>query len=220
VQFITGPDPNPPSQPPNGMIDDMKDGNNQVIVAAGNFYYDSNPTSDRTGFWYSFQGGSTLCPTEYSCFFMDSPGYGGAMDFAAHMTGNIGGTGYPYTGIAFNMLNPKNIYDVTAYSGVSFVAKMGGTTYANWISVKFGTPETDSCGSDHYRVLLGSGGFPALTNSWQAYGIPLTSPPLAQEGYSCAAAWVPSHVNAMQFEYESMWANTAIDFWVDNITFY
>src|SRR5437879_3863424 len=82
--------------PPDGVIDDAEDDNNQVAANKG-----------RGGYWYTFldKAGSAVTPAAGGTFAMAAGGANGSAH-AAHMTGKVGGGQVVYAGMGFNFVDP------------------------------------------------------------------------------------------------------------------
>ncbi|HTC19368.1 MAG TPA: hypothetical protein VK859_00875, partial [bacterium] len=231
VQLVSTTDPAPPTAISSKLINDFESGINQNVTnASGKFY--APTTTGRPGYWFVFcdtEGtGTAECPNgavNGSVFFPDSPGYGGTAGdpgFAAHITGTVGTNGntnggmYPYLGLGTDFVSSTTSYDTTPYTGISFYGKVDAGT-ATGIRVGFPTPDGVSDGNDVFQEQE------TLSTTWTQFTIPLTNPPLAQQGFGPSKGtepWTPNQVYGIQWEFDNGDASQTVGLWVDNVTFY
>ncbi len=111
------------------LIDDGEDRNNRVRLNQG-----------RNGYWSTF--GPTTCmatPTNTMATSFMTAVSGGSGEYAVHFTAKGGDD--DSCGCGFNLLDPKDVYDASAYSAVGFSAR--SESGEQTIFVKFVTPGTD-----------------------------------------------------------------------------
>jgi len=120
-----------PGSTPNESIDDMEDGDSEILL-----------TGPRNGYWYvggDLTVGATLTPPP-SKFAMSALGAGERSEYAAH----VKAVGYDDWGsvMGFNfieLLTKVNPYDASAYCGVEFWGKAAAAT-----TVRFRVPDIDT----------------------------------------------------------------------------
>ncbi len=142
-------------------IDDVADANDQILLRDG-----------RSGYWYSFVDavGTTISPPAGRKF-IQSPGGAGGLPYAARMLGKVTGyRGPQFAGMGFNFTSPRRAYDASKYRGVSFYAKVGGSSQTR---VLFSMPDVDTdpqgdvctiCSNDFGVVL-------DLSDQWQRFAV-------------------------------------------------
>ncbi len=184
----------------NGLLDDLEDGDGQVIKQEG-----------RDGYWFTFADteGSTIEPRgEYK----PAPGGANGSKFAGHASGKMAPKGVSlYAGVGFAITNPKSPYDFKNAKGVQFWAKGPGRVRFKTPDVNT-SPEGDRC-SDCYNDF---GVDITLQDSWQRYTVPFEK--MAQQpGWGDRAPAVDSHhVFAVQWQFST--ADAAYDLWFDDVT--
>ena len=192
--------------PPEGVIDDAEDDNNQVA-----------PNKGRTGYWYTFadKAGTTIQPALGGTFAMSAGGAQGSAH-SAHMSGKIGGAAIVYGGMGFNFVDPKGAYDASAYKGISFWAKAGpGTTK---VRVKIPDVNTDQDGHVCTECFNDFGTDIELTPTWTKYTLPFATLTQMQGwGAPHPGAVTKSKLYGVQWQVNSPGA--AYDIWVDDIEF-
>lgn len=187
-----------------GMIDDIEDGNSQIIQA-----------EDRAGYWYTFadEDGTTIEPDgEFT------PSKGGAAHtaLAAHIKGKTADDKNVWAGMAFSLTNPKGTYDVSKYKGISFYArKAKGSTAVLTFRMPDGNTDPEggvckSCWNDFSAKIT-------LTDQWQKFILPFSE--LKQE-----PGWGEPHAApALDKVFELRWQiktrNVDYDVWIDEIRF-
>jgi endoglucanase len=189
-------------------IDDTEDNNNQLLIQKG-----------RNGYWYTFvdKAGSTITPPSQSTFIMSAGGANGSQH-AAHMMGKMAGSGAPlFAGMGFSFTDPKATYDATAFTGVSFFAKVGpGSTTG--IRLKVPDVSTDPAGKTCTECFNDFGADLTLTDQWKRYTVPFATMK-QMEGWGAPH---PSTVDKSKI-YGLQWQVTATgvsyDLWIDNIQF-
>lgn len=183
------------------MIDDMEDGDLNILVNNG-----------RQGPWYELGDG-----TGSEWLRTQGPG-SGAGSYAIHVTG----TGYTSwgSGFGFNFSNPgagAQQYDVSAYSGIRFWAKVdAGSTAAMRIVLPNNQtlPEGGMCGADCYNHF----GFDiTLTTSWQLFTMPFSSMS-QQTGWGVTYSAIDL---TKVYNFETRFTtNVTYSVWMDDIEFY
>lgn len=160
------------------LIDDGEDGNNRVRLNEG-----------RNGYWSTFgPAACSVSPTNaMASRFMTAVSSGsGSGDFALHFTSEGGAD--DACGVGFDLVNPKKLYDASAYSAVSFGARSdaGEQTIYVKISTAATDPEFDYCDPaaaadshdqcyDHYFAEV------LLDDTWRDYTVVFGD--LVQEGW-------------------------------------
>lgn len=189
-------------QCPNGMIDDLEDGDTQVIKKEG-----------REGYWFTFADteGSTIKPK--GNFEASTGGATQGSKHAARIQGKIAASGKSlYAGVGFAFASPKGKYNASKYKGISFWAKGPGKVRFKTPDVNT-APEGDKC-SDCYNDF---GVDLYLSEQWQRYTVPFDR--MAQQpGWGDRAPEVAK--NAI-FEVGWQFATPGADYdiWVDDIEF-
>jgi hypothetical protein len=100
---------------PDGKMDDLEDGNSQVLVSGG-----------RDGYWWSAanSNGSSIEMAP------DDPGYGGSQ-LAMHASGDTISPGEWGAQLGVNFVSKGVVYDASKYVGVAFKAKVGAKSTRN-----------------------------------------------------------------------------------------
>jgi endoglucanase len=186
---------------PDGMIDDLEDGNNQLVKK-----------EEREGYWYASADpeGSTVFPKGE---FKPEAGGPNGSKLAAHIHGTTARSGksiYVTLGAAF--LNPKGNYDASKYKGVSFWAKGPGKVRFRIPSVDT-DPAGDKCSDcyNHFGVDL------FLTDQWTRYTVPF-------DRLAMSPGWgdpTPELNKKALFGVEWGFSTPGVDYdiWVDDIEF-
>lgn len=193
--------------PPEAMIEDGEDANNQVIVQDG-----------RSGYIYTYSDpeGSTVEPAGGGVFSM-TPGGANGSQYALHMGGQLGSASVVYAAMGLNFVDPKGTYDASKYKGISFFAKKGPGSVSK-VRVKVSDKNTDpdggvcgACSNDFGMVL-------SLSEEWQKFIVPFGA--LRQEsgwGNPRPRSVSPEAVFAIQFAVNEK--GKAFDVWVDDLAF-
>jgi endoglucanase len=189
-------------------IDDMEDNNNQVQLQKG-----------RAGYWYTFvdKAGSSISPPIQSTFIMSSPGANGSQH-SARMMGKMAGSGAPlYAGLGFSFTEPKAAYDASAYTGVSFYAKVGAGTTPN-VRLKVPDVDTDPMGKVCTECFNDFGTDLTLTEQWKRYVVPFAAMK-QMDGWGAPhpATIDKSKIYGMQWQVTQQGAT--YDVWIDNVQF-
>ena len=192
---------------PCALVDDLEDGNGQVILTCG-----------RNGYWFSFNDGSStgVQTPDPSITFLPSAGGPGTSLFAAYTAGS-GFTSWG-AGIGFNFVDKGLSYDASTYGGIAFWAKVDGGTTATTIRFDFPDIDTDPRGSicttktagcfDHWGIVL------TLDTTWTWTTIRFAD--LAQEGFGYTVpSFDPAHLYTMQLQ---TGASKIFGVWLDDIT--
>jgi endoglucanase len=193
--------------PPDGVIDDCEDGNNQVA-----------PNKGRTGYWYTFADkvGSATTPAAGGTFTMSRGGANGTAQ-AARVTGKVGSGQVVYAGMGFNFVDPKGPYGATAYKGISFWAKVGEGSVKN-VRLKVPDGDTDPDGKVCSECFNDFGTDLELTTTWTKYTVPFAS-------MSQLAGWGSPHPGAIDaaklfgVQWQVNTPGATYDVWVDDIAF-
>jgi endoglucanase len=194
--------------PQDFVIDDTEDNNNQVLIQKG-----------RNGYWYTFvdKAGSTITPPSQSTFIMSAGGANGSQH-AAHMMGKMAGAGAPlFAGMGFSFTDPKAPYDATAFTGVSFFAKIGPGSTAD-IRLKVPDTNTDPAGKVCTECFNDFGVDLTLTDQWKRYTVPFaTMKQMEGWGAPHPASVDKSKIFGLQWQVTQTGAT--YDVWVDNVQF-
>ena len=151
---------------PEGLIDDMEDNNNQVMLQGG-----------RGGYWYTFvdNAGSEITPQAGEKgggpFTMSEGGANGSK-YAARFYGKIGDGSVVYAGAGANFVDPKDQYDASAYGGFSFYARKGPGVGS--VRLKVPDMNTDPQGEVCKECYNDFGVDLEFTGSWKKYVVPFS----------------------------------------------
>jgi endoglucanase len=194
---------------PEGMIDDMEDNNNQVLLQGM-----------RSGYWYTFldEAGSTVTPTAGAKGGTFTPSEGGAKGsaYAARFHGTIGTGAIVYAGMGANLVDPKDAYDASAYGGIGFYAKKGPGV--GKIRLKVPDSNTDPQAGTCKECFNDFGIELELTDKWTKYVVPYSV--MKQEvgwGDPLVPKITPSKLYGIQFQVNV--PGQPYDIWIDNLTF-
>jgi hypothetical protein len=183
---------------PNGMIDDLEDGDAQGLKI-----------DNRGGYWYTYvdKFGSTIVPKK----FMPEAGGPPGSKLAAHIKGQIAANGdWPYAGVGLALSNPKAGTDVAKAAGIRFWGKGPGRIHFELPDANT-DPSGDRCKDcyNHFGVYL------ALEAEWNRYTIPFDR--FAQDsGWGDrAAAVAEKELIAIQWKFASY--GQPYDLWFDNV---
>jgi endoglucanase len=189
-------------------IDDAEDNNNQVLVQKG-----------RKGYWYTFidKAGSSITPPAGSKFLMSPGGAKGSLN-AARMMGKMSSTGDPlYAGMGFSFTDPKGPYDATAYTGVSFYAKIGPNS-TKAVRLKVPDGNTDPAGKVCTECFNDFGEDLTLTEQWQKYTIPFATMK-QMEGWGSPHPATIDKSKLFGLQWQVTQSGATYDVWVDNVQF-
>ncbi len=190
------------------MIDDFRDGNNQILVQ-----------EKRKGYWYTFvdKVGTTITPPAGHKFIM-SPGGANGEPFAARMMGKVSGSGDPqYAGLGFSFTNPKADYDGSKYTGVAFWAKVGPGSIKE-VRLKVPDVNTDPDGKVCTECFNDFGVTLDLTEQWTKYTVPFDK--MSQlEGWGSPQKDKidASKLYGMQWQVNK--AGQSYDIWISDVSF-
>lgn len=188
---------------PDGLIDDLEDGNSQTMVTAG-----------RGGYWWLHKdpNGSTLLPEKFAPEDGGPPGSKKVLHVHGTTSSEKGAYG---SSVGLNIAE-KGLYDASAYVGISFKAKVGpGSTKS--VRLKIGDVNTHgqlgTCANcwNHFGKDL------QLGTEWQEYKILFVE---AQQ----AAGWgdprpptlTPSQLASIDW---TIGPGATFDLWLDDLTF-
>lgn len=194
--------------PPEYTIDDCEDANNQVKVQKG-----------RNGYWYTFvdKVGSTISPPANHTFIMSKGGANGSA-IAARFIGKISSSGDPlFAGMGFNLTDPKGQFDASAFTGISFYAKVRSGSVKT-VRLKVPDVNTDPDGKVCTECFNDFGADLSLTDQWKLYKI-LFSDMTQMEGWGAPhpKSIDKSKLYAVQFQVNTPGAD--YDVWVDDLAF-
>lgn len=185
------------------------------------------PHSGRTGTWFTYSDGTAggIVPTQAQSTTMPSlivgmlagPD-GNATNLGAHVTGNGAAS---YAGLGFNLNGgAPSSYDATAYQGITFWGRIGGSS--GFESLKFAMPDRNTssaggvCPTD---ASSGCGDYFAktitFTPTWTMFVIYFNQ--LGQAGFGLPKGLTgldAAHVYSCQFQPAT---GTAFDIWVDDV---
>ena len=196
--------------PPDAVIDDGEDTNNQLIVQKG-----------RNGYFYTFAdktGATSVTPTagDLGGTFTMAAGGASASAYAAHMTGKIGTGTVVFAGMGLNFTDPKGAYDASAYKAITFWAKKGEGT--GKVRLKVPSPDTDPDGKVCTECFNDFGADLELSPEWAKYVVPFSSmKQLPGWGSPHPPAIVPSKLYGVQFQVNTPGAS--FDVWIDDLQF-
>ena len=186
---------------PDGLIDDMEDGDNQIAKRAG-----------RDGYWYSSRDpwGSSVEP--YPKFTMsraDRPGG----SFSARLKGRIANTGESlYAGMGFSFTDPRTPYNASSAKGIRFWAKGPGRVRLKLPDANT-TPEGDRC-KDCYNDF---GVDLYLQDQWVRYTVPFESMS-QQPGWGDRTPKLSSG-ELFAVEWQVNKPGAEFDIWIDDVEF-
>jgi endoglucanase len=193
------------------VIDDGEDGDHQVLVH-----------EDRNGYIYTFADdeGTTVDPPrgkDGGTFAYAEGGANGSM-YGARARGKVTGGQVVFAGIGVNFVDPKGMYDASAYEGITFFARRSATSPKS-IRLKVPDVSTDPDGGKCTECFNDFGADIELQENWQQYKV-------AFEQMSQMPGWGnprpssidPSQVFGVQFQVTTPGAD--FELWVDDLTFY
>ncbi len=190
---------------PEGLIDDLEDGNSQIAIVGG-----------RNGYWSSYvdKVGTTMTPL--GTFESVEGGHDGSQ-YCAEMKGKLAGASVVYAGIGFNLVDPKAPFDASKYQGITFFAKRAPNTSSK-LTVKLPDISTDpdgkicsDCYNDFsYTIDVGE--------QWQRYVLVFHD--LKQEPYwgSPRKPHIDPH-KLFAIHWEAKQSGADFDFFIDDIAF-
>ncbi len=193
---------------PGYVIDDLEDDNNQLLL-----------DRRRSGYWYTFVDklGSSITPPTQSAFIV-SPGGARGSGHAARMMGKIGSAGQPlFAGMGFSFLDPKAAYDASAYSGVSFYAKVGEGSAAS-VRLKVPDADTDPDGKTCTECFNDFGADLALTDQWKKYTVAFVAMK-QMEGWGAPRPQGIDRAKLYGMQWQVAAPGASYDVWVDDVEF-
>jgi endoglucanase len=190
---------------PDGLIDDLEDGNSQTAHVGG-----------RGGYWYVYadKQGSTLTP---SGTFESMEGGRDASKYVAEMKGKLAGSSIVYAGIGLNFTDPKVPYDASKYEGITFFAKRAPNTIGK-LTVKLPDVNTDPDGKVCTECYNDFGYTIDVGEQWQRYVLVFHD--LRQEG-TWGSPRKP-HIDPRKLfaiHWEAKTSGGEFDFFIDDIAF-
>lgn len=189
-------------------IDDAEDNNNQVLLRGG-----------RSGYWYTFvdKAGSTITPPSQITFLM-SPGGARSSQYAARMMGKVSPAGQPlFAGMGFSFTDPKAAYDATAFSGVSFYARVGPGSTAS-VRLKVPDANTDPVGKVCSECFNDFGADLTLTGEWQKYVAPFAAMK-QMDGWGAPHPAAIDKSKLFGLQWQVTQPGASYDVWVDDVQF-
>jgi hypothetical protein len=214
ASMIISPTPSCASTSTPALIDDMEDGNNQVL-----------PDECRDGYWYAYNDGSaggvqktgSVTVTTGYTFTMGLGGVGfgctGTSTRAVEVSTNAGFTAYG-GGFGCNIYTTSGPFNAASYSytGIQFCAKNTTGALSPTFMIQEQVPVTmiQATGSGVTVVTFQTTN--SMNTSWASISVPFTSVSgpstfTLNSSYLFGAQW---QVNA----------STATDIWIDNLSFY
>jgi endoglucanase len=193
--------------PPDAVIDDGEDNNNQILVQG-----------DRAGYIYTYADaqGTTITPAGGGVFTM-TPGGANGSQYALHMSGQLASSGIVFAAIGLNFADPRGPYDASKYKGISFFAKKGpGAT--SKVRIKLPDKNTDPDGGVCAACANDFGMQLSLSEEWQKFIVPFGA--LRQEsgwGNPRPRSVSPEAVFALQFQVNDK--GKPFDVWIDDLAF-
>ncbi len=199
----------PPPQATYELLDNLEDGDDRIVNAAGH-----------QGPWHSFNsGGGNQQPSAYGPFKPEIGGFGSSM-YAVHTTGD----GYQYAGVGFDLNNASTTpesamsqsFDASGFDGIVFVAKGTGKLRIE-LPMKSFVPfdRGGSCTNDCWNVYGNRDAAGALTADWKEYKIPFSG--LVREAGGTSPPFGANQLMGVAFK---NFETGHFDFWVDDVRFY
>jgi endoglucanase len=193
---------------PDGLIDDLNDGNSQVA-----------PVGGRSGYWYVYadKQGTTITPA--GTFESVEGGHGSTTgeQYTAEMKGKLATSSNVYAGMGMDFVSPKVTYDVSKYEGITFFAKRAPGTISK-LNVKLPDVNTDPDGkicSDCYNDFAYT---IDVGEDWQRYVLLFHD--LRQDGTWGAPRKPHLDVHKVfAIHWEAKTGGGTFDFFVDDIAF-
>jgi endoglucanase len=187
------------------LVDDCEDNDGRIA-----------PIGGRSGYWYTYgdRNGTTLTPAMGSPFVM-ARGGANASVFAARIQGRLGKGRIVFSGFGLNFVDPKGAYDASAYSALSFWAKVGAGA-ATHIRLKVSDGNTDPEGKVCTECFNNFGVDLELSTTWTQYTIPFaTMKQLPGWGVPRPAALDAKKVYGVLWELHDPGAD--FDLWIDEV---
>lgn len=192
------------------MIEDGENADNQVMKEGG-----------RNGYIYTFtdKEGSTVTPQagEAGGTFTMTEGGANGSGYAARMNGTIATASVTYSGMGFNLVDPKAVYDASQFDGVAFfVRKAPGTTAR--VRLKVPDANTDPDGKICQECFNDFGADMSLNDEWTQWFVPWSAMTQMQGwGNPRPPAIDPTKITSIQFQTQDKGQN--FDVWVDELAF-
>ena len=190
--------------PPDAVIEDAEDGNNQIVIQDG-----------RSGYVYTYaDAASTVDPP--APFTMTEGGANGSQ-YALRIHGQIGNADVVYAAMGLNFTDPRGPYDASKYQGISFYAKKGAGSTSK---VRFKLPDQNTdpdggvCGhcSNDFGMNL------SLTEEWQQFIVPFDAMKQEKDWGSPRPMSLDSEaIFAMQIAVNEK--GRPFDIWLDDVAF-
>jgi hypothetical protein len=199
----------PDASPTCALIDDMEDDDGYILVRCG-----------RSGTWYTYNDGTgSQVPPEGT---LPTPsiivGGRGSSMYAMDTTG-AGFTSWG-AGIGFNFIDGGPSYDASAWSGVQFWARSGGST-GKTLHMGIADKDTDGRGGicatktggcgDHFHALVD------ITTTWTLYSVNFSDLKQAGWGYVVPTGFDASAIYGVQWGIDS---GSPFDIWIDDVSFF
>jgi hypothetical protein len=186
-----------------GVIDDFEDGDNQV-----------SKNADRDGYWFTAHdpNGSTIDPSPFKI----SDGGAGSpkgVHIMGHTSGENGAWG-SQLGANFSS-DSKSVYDASKYAGISFKAKIGGSSTKK-VRFKLGDINTHPDGGVCKSCWNLFGKDLTLTNEWQEYKITFAEMKQEPGWGDPQSSVVPSKLFSLNW---SIGPGQNFDIWIDDLQF-
>jgi endoglucanase len=193
---------------PEFTIDDAEDNNNQILSQKG-----------RGGYWYTYADklGTRVVPAAGGKFSMTKGG-AASSGHGARMVGKVSSDGeVVFAGMGLGFTDPKRPYDASAFTGISFWARVEGDS-ARQVRLKVPDVSTDPAGGVCSACFNDFGVDLTLTTTWTKYTIPFSAM-TQQDGWGAPhpPAIDPSKLYGLQWQVVTPGA--AFDVWVDEIQF-
>jgi len=201
--------PTPTNTPITGlspdMIDDMEDGNTQLMTNQG-----------RNGVWFSYNDASVGGVQLANPFAMGAPGVGyggtGTSLYAVHVSTNGGFSNWG-AGFGLNLTNPQANYDASSHTGIQFYAK--NTPGA--LVLKFMIQDNDTINAVPAYSIGGHRLNINVSSSWTLYQTTLANMAAQPNDYGGPTTFDPTRLQQFQW---AVPASTTTDVWIDNLAFY
>ena len=198
------------------LIDDFEDGDAVIL-----------PLHKRNGPWYVFHD-STTSGTESPFTIALLSSARAASLYALHFTASgftDWGAGVGANFLVVDLAGKKVAYDVSAYRGIQFYAKIASGTQSTlklFVPTTYSDPDGGKCSGtvdgtrcgDHLYCQIGS-----LKTDWALYTCQFSD--LAQQGFGLAqSALDPTSVYSVQFTLSNKVPKViAVDIWIDDVAF-
>lgn len=194
---------------PEAVIDDGEDNNNQGSVVDG-----------RGGYWYTYADDNTTIVPEAGAkggTFTMSRGGANNSRFAANAHGQIGQGGVVYGALGLNLLDPKNPYDGSKYTGIAFWARKGAGT-AGKVRVKVPDVNTDDEGGVCKECFNTFGNDITVTESWQRFVLPFKKM-RQEEGWGSPRPRYVAKDKLYGIQWQISQPGANFDLWIDDVEF-